>query len=136
MLTALLTAVLLTGAGPAAAAPSAMPGHGSPADTARLRASIMRLVDAHQGTVGVSVRNLATGESLSIRGDETFPTQSTIKVSLLVALLDEVQKGRVRLDERTGLIDRDKVQIGQAWAIMLSASSLAAGWFNDLRFIN
>jgi beta-lactamase class A len=106
MLTTLLTAAVLAVSGPTPLQPNAFY---ATADTAALRASITRLVDAHQGTVGVSVRNLATGESLSIRGDETFPTQSTIKVSLLVALLDEVQKGRVRLDERTGLIDRDKV---------------------------
>jgi beta-lactamase class A len=78
-------------------------------DTTSLRKSLEQIVANHHGTVGVSVRNLANGEAVSIRGSETVPTQSTIKTALLVTLMDEVQKGKVRLDERTGLIDRDKV---------------------------
>jgi beta-lactamase class A len=91
----------------AAAAPARTAA--APADTAQLRRILETLTSRHHGDVGITVRNLRTGESLSLRGAETFPTQSLIKVSLLVTLLDEVNAGRVRLDERTGLIDRDKV---------------------------
>lgn len=79
------------------------------ADTARLRAELERIVADHAGTVGISMRNLATAERLSIRGDETFPTASLIKVAQLVALLDEVEEGRMRLDERSTMIGRDRV---------------------------
>lgn len=81
----------------------------APADTAGLRRSIETIARGYEGVVGVSVRNLATGESLSIRGGETFPTASLIKVAVLVALLDEVAKGRISLDDPLTMIARDQV---------------------------
>jgi beta-lactamase class A len=99
---ALLLAAVLA---PAHASAQARP----PADTAGLRRSIEQITRGYEGVVGVSVRNLATGESLSIRGDETFPTASLIKVAVLVALLDEVEKGRIRLDDPLTMISRDQV---------------------------
>jgi beta-lactamase class A len=80
-----------------------------PADTARLRRALDPLVSAFAGTVGISVRNLATNETLSIRGHEKFPSASLIKVSVLVALLEEVHQGRMRLDERSSMVSRDRV---------------------------
>jgi beta-lactamase class A len=79
------------------------------ADTAGLRRSIEQMTRGYEGVVGVSLRNLATGESLSIRGEETFPTASLIKVAVLVALLDEVEKGSIRLNEPLAMIARDRV---------------------------
>lgn len=90
---------------PAAAIAQARP----PADTAALRRSIEQITRGYEGVVGVSVRNLRTGESLSIRGAETFPTASLIKVAVLVALLDEVRKGSIRLDDPLTMIARDRV---------------------------
>jgi beta-lactamase class A len=80
-----------------------------PPDTLQLRRSLERLTAGYRGVAGISVRNLATGESLSIRGHETYPSASLIKVAVLVALLDEVNAGRMRLDERSSMIARDRV---------------------------
>jgi len=55
------------------------------------------------------MRNLANGESLSMRGDETFPTASLIKVPVLVTLMDEVNRGRIGLREKTTMVSRDAV---------------------------
>jgi beta-lactamase class A len=101
LLVAIQAAVLL-------AAPAAAQAR-TPADTAGLRRSIEQITRGYQGVVGVSVRNLATGESLSIRGAETFPTASLIKVAVLVALLDEVRKGTIRLEDPLTMIARDQV---------------------------
>jgi beta-lactamase class A len=101
---------LLTLLVPLTALPAAAPAQTrTPADTAGLRRSIEQMTRGYEGVVGVSVRNLATGESLSIRGEETFPTASLIKVAVLVALLDEVAKGSIRLDEPLTMIARDRV---------------------------
>lgn len=78
-------------------------------DTAQLHRTLDGLLRNYHGRVGITVRNLANGDQLSIRGDETFPTQSLIKVSILATLMDEVKNGRMRLDERSTMIDRDKV---------------------------
>jgi beta-lactamase class A len=78
-------------------------------DTAQLRRTVEGMAAGHGGIVGVSMRNLANGETLSIRGDEPFPSASLIKVAILVTLLDEVHGGRMSLDERISLIGRDRV---------------------------
>src|SRR5690606_656261 len=38
-----------------------------------------------------------------------FPSASLIKVPILVTLLDDVEQGRMRLDERSTMIARDRV---------------------------
>jgi len=78
-------------------------------DTAVLRRTLEALVRDYPGVAGVSVIDLRTGERVSIRGDETFPTASLIKVAVLVALLDEVNRGTIRMDERISLLARDRV---------------------------
>lgn len=81
----------------------------APRDSLTLRRTLERITRPYPGIVGVSVRNLATGEAVSIRGTEKFPSASLIKVSILVGLLDEVRKGTLTLDERTTMIGRDRV---------------------------
>jgi beta-lactamase class A len=58
------------------------------ADTSALRHTLDAIAAAHHGILGYSVLNLDTGEHLSLRGDETFPTASLIKVPILVTLYD------------------------------------------------
>lgn len=79
------------------------------ADTAGLRRALERITSSFSGIVGISVRNLATGEHLSMRGDEKYPSASLIKVPILVTLLDEVERGRMELGERSTMIARDRV---------------------------
>jgi len=78
-------------------------------DTAALRRTLEGVIRDYAGVVGVSVQNLETGEALSIRGDEKFPSASLIKVSVLVALLEEVRRGTIRLDDPITMIARDQV---------------------------
>lgn len=109
---ALLASLLvLLSAGACAAAPRAVAPTAPRAasDTAALRRALEEAMRGYPGVAGVSVRNLATGESLSIRGGETFPSASLVKVPVLVALLDQVNRGSIRLDERMGMIARDRV---------------------------
>lgn len=86
------------------AAPRAIPG-----DTAQLRRALEQVMRGYPGVAGVSVIDLASGERVSIRGGETFPSASLIKVAVLVTLLDEVEKGSIRMDERISLLARDRV---------------------------
>jgi beta-lactamase class A len=91
------------------APPPATAAHAAATDTAALRRTLEQIAAAHAGVAGISVRNLDTGEAVSIRGHETFPSASLIKVAILVALLDEVEQGRIALDERSSLVSRDRV---------------------------
>jgi beta-lactamase class A len=78
-------------------------------DTAALRRTLDSLAAAHHGVVGYAVRNLETGERLAVRGDETFPTASLIKVAILVTLFDLVEKGRLSLDDPLTVLKIDQV---------------------------
>lgn len=79
------------------------------ADTARLRRTLDSIADAHHGATGYAIHNLDTGERLSRRGDETFPTASLIKVPVMVTVFDLVARGQLRLDDPLTLLDIDKV---------------------------
>ena len=79
------------------------------ADTSALRQTLGRIVAAHHGVVGYSIHNLDTGEELSLRGDETFPTASLIKVPILVTLYDLVEQGKISLDDPLTVLAIDKV---------------------------
>jgi beta-lactamase class A len=78
-------------------------------DTARLHRTLDSLAEAHRGVVGYSVHNLDTGERLSRRGDEKFPTASLIKVTVLVTLYDLVDKGLISPDDRLTMAKIDRV---------------------------
>lgn len=79
------------------------------ADTAALHRRLDSLSDAHRGVVGFTVLNLETGERLSRRGDEPFPTASLIKVPIAVALMEQVALGQLRLDDRITVLRIEKV---------------------------
>lgn len=79
------------------------------ADTAALRRTLQAVATAHRGVLGYSVRNLDTGEELSLRGDETFQTASLIKVAILVTLYDMVEQKMLSLDDPLTLLKIDQV---------------------------
>lgn len=79
------------------------------ADTAALHKTLDSIADAHHGVVGYSVIDMENGVRLSRRGDETFPTASLIKVSILVTVFDLVAKGQLSLDDPITLLKIDQV---------------------------
>src|SRR5665213_2703328 len=79
------------------------------ADTVALRHVLDSVADAHHGTVGYTVIDLDTGDRISRRGDETFPTASLIKVGILVTLYDQVAKGNISLDDPVTVLKIDQV---------------------------
>jgi beta-lactamase class A len=107
ILAALLT--LACAATPARTASPVSPVASAATDTVPLRRALEEIVRGYPGVAGISVKNLATGEAISIRGSEPFPTASLIKVAVLVAMLEEVRKGSMRLDDRVSMIARDRV---------------------------
>lgn len=71
--------------------------------TERLRTAIEEVVGKAKGDMGVAIKHLETGEELAIRGDQRFPMASTFKVPILVELFNQVDAGRIRLDEEVAL---------------------------------
>jgi beta-lactamase class A len=77
----------------------ASPLHAQRTDAA-LAARLRQTVQGFRGDVGVYVRNLRTGATVEINADTVFPTASMIKVPILLAMYDQVQRGRLNLEAR------------------------------------
>jgi beta-lactamase class A len=74
-----------------------------------LRAKVVARISEHKGIVGLVVLDPLTGESVSVRGDELFPTASNIKVPILFQLFQQVEEGRIRLDDPVVMLDVDRI---------------------------
>lgn len=79
------------------------------ADTVSLHRTLDSLAKHYHGVLGYSINNLDTGERLTLRGDETFPTASLIKVPVLVTLFDLADKGSISLDDPLNVLKIDQV---------------------------
>lgn len=79
------------------------------ADTARLHHTLDSIAAAHHGIVGYSIIDVETGDKLSLRGDEKFPTASLIKVPILVTVHDLVRRGMLSLDDPISMLKIDQV---------------------------
>ena len=51
------------------------------------------------GKIGVYVRNLRTGHTAAINADSVFPTASMIKVPILIATFDAIQRGALHFND-------------------------------------
>ena len=74
-----------------------------------LRPALEARIAKHHGTVGLGLLDPKTGESLAIRGDETFPTDSVIKVSVLLTLFHRVQDGKLHLEDPIWMVQADQM---------------------------
>lgn len=61
-----------------------------------LQAKLEQAVRGFKGDVGIYVRNLRTGQTASINPDSLFPTASMIKVPILVAMFDKIERGEIK----------------------------------------
>ncbi len=71
-----------------------------------LRKEIENLVHTVNGSIGVGVKHLESGDSLTIHGKDHFPMQSVYKFHLALAVLADVDKGKLRADQKV-LIRKD-----------------------------
>jgi len=69
----------------------------------RLRGALDEVVRLAKAEIGISVKHLPSGAELALRGEERFPMASTFKLPILVELFNQVDAGRIRLDERVEL---------------------------------
>ncbi len=98
----------------------------------RLRAAVAEAAEKSTGEMGVALEHLESGLRVDVRGDVAYPMASTFKLPLLVTLFQQVDEGKVRLDEMVSLESGD-LHIGSgrlddfvAPGISLSIANLAA----------
>ncbi|HTR02928.1 MAG TPA: class A beta-lactamase [Thermoanaerobaculia bacterium] len=68
-----------------------------------LEARFSEIAASAGGTLGVSVLHLESGRGASLHGHERFPMASVFKLPLAIALLERVDRGALRLDQRITL---------------------------------
>lgn len=74
-----------------------------------LEKAVLPLIEAHQGDVSVALKNLKTGEWYEFKADRPMPTASLIKLPVMIAAYDAVEKGKLNLDDIVRLKKEDKV---------------------------
>ena len=65
----------------------------------KLRARIEAVERGLDGVLGVAVKDLTSGATIAVRGDEVFPQASTIKLAVLYELYRQAEEGRIDLQE-------------------------------------
>lgn len=73
-----------------------------------LRAGLEARIAPHRGVVGVVVLDPHTGEGLSIRGGERFPSASMIKVPILLEVFLRAEEGAFGLDDPLSMLAGDR----------------------------
>src|SRR4028119_1113212 len=68
--------------------------------TNELRDRIEQISQAARGRVGVKATVLETGESVTLNGDQQFPMQSVYKFPIGMAVLAQVDQGKLKLDQQ------------------------------------
>jgi beta-lactamase class A len=61
----------------------------------RLQAELEGLTTGFRGSVGIYVRHLKTGRAAAVNADSVFPTASMIKVPILLATFDAMDRGEL-----------------------------------------
>lgn len=95
------------------------PSARTPSQLSRLQSRLQELSDAFPGVIGVAVRDLKTGEELSINGDRLFPMASVYKVPIMVEVFRQIEARKFSLDDRIELGDEHRT-LGSGVLTLLS----------------
>ncbi len=74
--------------------------HGYSQKIGLLKQEIQGIIDARNVKVGVAIRGMEVSDTLSINGQAHFPMQSVFKFPIALAILAEVDKGNLTLDQK------------------------------------
>ena len=64
----------------------------------KLQARIEEAIKGFNGNIGIYVKDLRSGKTVTINADTVFPTASIVKVPLLVGIMDKIHKGELSYD--------------------------------------
>lgn len=114
----------------------------------RLTQHVQKLIQGFQGEVGVYIKDLKTGKTVTINADTIFPTASMVKIPILIGVMDKINKGemtyRQELMYRDSLLyegvdilgsfkDSEKVELSKVLLLMLTMSDNTASlWLQSL----
>ena len=64
----------------------------------KLETKLKETISGFNGDIGIYVKDLRTGKTISINADTIFPTASIVKVPILLGVMDKIQKGELAYD--------------------------------------
>ncbi len=64
----------------------------------KLTREVQQLVSGFKGEVGVYVKDLRSGKTVTINADSIFPTASIVKVPILLGIMDRIYRGELKYD--------------------------------------
>ncbi|HEX2847082.1 MAG TPA: serine hydrolase [Chitinophagaceae bacterium] len=64
----------------------------------KLETELRKAITGFNGTIGIYVKNIKTGETVAINADTVFPTASIVKVPIMLGVMDKMQKGELHYD--------------------------------------
>jgi beta-lactamase class A len=64
----------------------------------KLQANIEEAIRGFNGDIGIYIKNLRSGKTVSINADTIFPTASIVKVPILIGIMDKIQRGELAYD--------------------------------------
>ncbi len=85
---------------------AARPAHADALDAA-LQAQLQAIAAQSGGTLGVYAHDLRSGRTASLNGSARFQLASTYKIPIALAILDAVDRGRLRLDQQVEIREAD-----------------------------
>jgi len=117
-------------------------------DLIDVAADIAPLIDAFDGRAGVYIKDLVTGQEIGINADTLYPTASMIKVPIMVAVFDRIDRGELEYQQELVYVDslfysdgditgelRDSATVALSEMVFLSISksdNTASLWLQEL----
>jgi len=65
----------------------------------KLQSKLQEASKGFKGDIGIYVKNLKTGKTVSINAGTIFPTASIVKVTILLGIMNKIQKGELNYDQ-------------------------------------
>lgn len=114
----------------------------------KLKKKIEELIKGFNGDIGIYVKSLKTGKVVAINADTVFPTASMVKVPILLAVIDKINKGELTyhqpiiykdsllyagVDILGSFKNNEQVELSKVIMLMLTSSDNTASlWLQSL----
>src|SRR6266581_9008352 len=66
----------------------------------KLQKQIENLINGFNGNIGVYIRNLKHNKIVAINADTIFPTASIVKISILIGIMQKIERGELSYHQR------------------------------------
>lgn len=81
--------------------------------SAELRSQIEEIARSTGGPVGVAISLTDNGELVSLNGQQHFPMQSVYKLPIGMAVLEQIDQGKLKLGQKVSVKPDEFVRVGQ-----------------------